>query len=47
MALEVRAFNSRREKTFLHAEEKSGYSRLLQLIMLAMLLAAIVWRVIS
>lgn len=47
MALEVRAFNSRREKTFLHAEEKSGYSRLLQFIMLAMLLAAIVWRVIS
>jgi energy-coupling factor transport system permease protein len=47
MALEVRAFNSKRKKTFLHEEVKTGYSRFLQFILLAILLAAIVWRVLS
>ncbi|NLL77811.1 MAG: energy-coupling factor transporter transmembrane protein EcfT [Clostridiales bacterium] len=45
LALEVRGFNARNKKTFLNDEKKCGADKYIQLGMLAMLIAGIVWRV--
>lgn len=47
MALEVRGFNSKREKSFLNEEFKSPYSRVLQWTLTLLLILTILWRILS
>ncbi|BEV73017.1 energy-coupling factor transporter transmembrane component T [Paludibacterium sp. THUN1379] len=47
LALEVRAFSSRAQKTFLNEEQRSGVDRLLKIGLVLAMLAAIVWRVMA
>ncbi len=47
MALEVRGFNSRVPKTFLHEEKINPYSKLIQLLFLLGIAGAVVWRILS
>ncbi len=47
MALEVRAFNSKNQKTFLHEEMVSPYALIFRTAASAGLVVAIVWRVLS
>jgi len=45
LALEVRGFNSKRQKTFLNDEVKTGADKYIQIVLLIMIAAAAVWRV--
>lgn len=47
LALEVRGFNSKKKKTFLNDEKKSGADKFIQIGMLIILLLGIVWRVVG
>lgn len=47
LALEVRGFNSKKKKTFLNDEKKSGADKFIQIGMLLLLLLGIVWRVVG
>jgi len=46
LALEVRGFNSKRKKTFLNEERKTGADIYIQIGLILCILAAIVWRII-
>ena len=46
LALEVRGFNSEERKTFLNDERKIPEDKYIQLVLIALILAAVVWRVI-
>lgn len=45
MALEVRAFNSKRKKTFLNECEAYKYAKVLQIVQILILIFAILWRI--
>jgi energy-coupling factor transport system permease protein len=45
LALEVRGFNSKRKKTFLNDEVKTGADKFIQIALLIAIAAAFVWRV--
>ncbi|WP_342757035.1 energy-coupling factor transporter transmembrane component T [Kineothrix sedimenti] len=45
LALEVRGFNAKNKKTFINDEKKCGADRYIQIGMLILLVAGIVWRV--
>lgn len=47
LALEVRGFNSTRKKTFLNDEVKTGADRYIQIALLIIIIAAIIWRITS
>lgn len=47
LALEVRAFSSRAKKTFLNEEQVSTVNRAIKLVLIAAMVAAIAWRVVS
>ncbi len=47
LALEVRGFNSKKEKTFLNDEVKTGADRFIQISLLIVIAAAAVWRITS
>lgn len=47
LALEVRGFNAKNKKTFLNDEKKSSADKYLQLAMILLLIAGIVWRVVG
>ena len=46
MALEVRAFNSKAKKTFINQEEKSGFNKIIKIILVILFLASIVGRLL-
>lgn len=45
LALEVRGFNAKNKKTFLNDEKKSGADRYIQIGMIVLLIAGIIWRI--
>lgn len=45
MALEVRAFNSKRRKTFLNESKSYEYAQILQIILFSILIVTIIWRI--
>ncbi|HWQ79545.1 MAG TPA: energy-coupling factor transporter transmembrane component T [Anaerovoracaceae bacterium] len=45
LALEVRGFNSRKKKTFLNDEVKTAADKYIQIALLIIMIAAVVWRV--
>jgi energy-coupling factor transport system permease protein len=47
MALEVRGFNSKVPKTYLYEEKTYTYSKIIQIILALLVVAAIVWRIIG
>lgn len=47
MALEIRAFNSKRQKTFLHEEKIPPGMVLLRFIIIFLLVGAVVWRIMK
>ncbi|TDR71594.1 energy-coupling factor transporter transmembrane component T family protein [Paludibacterium purpuratum] len=47
LALEVRAFSSRAQKTFLNEERVSTSNRVIKIVLLAAMAAAVAWRVVS
>lgn len=46
MALEVRAFNSKVKKTFLNEEEKYSFNVAIRFILIALIIAAVIWRIL-
>lgn len=46
MALEVRAFNSKANKTFLNEEQNGSYNKVIKIVLILLLLLAVVWRVL-
>jgi len=47
MALEVRGFNSRTQKTYLYEEKTYTHSRLIQSAMLFLIMGAVAWRIFA
>lgn len=47
MALEVRGFNSRLNRTYLHEEKKHAYSKIIAWVLLTIGVLAIVWRILG
>ena len=45
LALEVRGFNSRKKKTFLNDEVKTGADKFIQIALLLVIAAAVAWRI--
>jgi energy-coupling factor transport system permease protein len=46
MALEVRAFNSKVKKTFLNVEKKYAFNTVIQFIIIALIILAVIWRIL-
>jgi len=46
MALEVRAFNSKANKTYLNEEQNNSYNKVIKVILVILLILASVWRIL-